>query len=100
MASTRGVNEACSTSLTHCSYTSFSYLVEPDLQEVTSESLLGRTANSNNGARIDTAMKSFWGGRFERTFVDVGVFNTHAATRSMDIAKCYSYLFLLLKSAL
>ena len=51
--------------------------VEPDLQELTTEELPGRTANTTDGARLDIAVNGFWGGRFERTFLDVRVFNPH-----------------------
>ena len=44
--------------------------VEPDLQEVTAEVLSRQTSITTNGARLDIAANGFWGGRFERTFVD------------------------------
>ena len=52
--------------------------VEPDLQELTTEELSGRTANTTDGARLDIAVNGFWGGRFERSFLDVRVFNPYA----------------------
>ena len=36
------------------------------------------TANTEDGARSDIAADGFWGGRFERTFFDVRVFNPYA----------------------
>ena len=36
------------------------------------------TANSQDGARLDIVASGFWGGRFERSFYDVRVFNPHA----------------------
>ena len=45
--------------------------VEPDLQELSTEELSGRTANTTDGARLDIAVNGFWGGRFERSFLDV-----------------------------
>ncbi len=52
--------------------------VEPDLQPITNETLSAATANTSEGARLDIAMNGFWGGRFEKTFVDVRVFNPYA----------------------
>ena len=64
--------------------------VNPDLQEVTTEELRGRSANTTDGARLDIAVNGFWGGRFERTFVDVRVFNPYApSNRNTTIEKTY-----------
>ena len=64
--------------------------VEPDLQEVTAEVLSRQTSITTNGARLDIAANGFWGGRFERTFVDVRVFNPNApSNRNTTIEKCY-----------
>ena len=52
--------------------------IEPHLQPVTGESLSFATSNSQDGARLDIAANGFWGGRFERTFFDVKVFNPFA----------------------
>ena len=64
---------------------------EPDLQPLTGEILSHTSANSSDGARLDIAVNGFWGGRFERTYLDVRVvFNPLAASNSnTDIAKCY-----------
>ena len=51
---------------------------EPHLQPVTGESLAFATSNAQDGARLDIAANGFWGGRFERTFFDVKVFNPFA----------------------
>ena len=45
--------------------------VGPDLQPITNESMSAATANTADGARLDIAMNGFWGGRFEKSFVDV-----------------------------
>ena len=64
--------------------------VEPDLQELTTEELSGRTANTTDGARLDIAVDGFWGERFERTFLDVRVFNPYApSNRNTTIEKCF-----------
>ncbi len=37
-----------------------------------------RTANTDDQSRLDIAVCGFWGGRFERAFFDVRVFNLSA----------------------
>ena len=45
---------------------------------------------SQDGARLDVAMSGFWGGRHERTFCDVQVFNPHArSNRNTNLTACY-----------
>ena len=51
---------------------------EPHLQPLSGESLTHRSANTEDSARLDIAMYGFWGGRFEKAFVDVRVFNPSA----------------------
>ncbi len=48
------------------------------MQEVTNESMMMRSAITTEGARLDVAANGFWGGRYEKTFVDVRVFNLYA----------------------
>ena len=65
-------------------------MIEPDLQPLTGEAMSRLTSNTTDGARLDIAANGFWGGRFERTFLDVRVFNPHAPTnRKYSIANCY-----------
>ena len=54
--------------------------VEPELQPLSRESLKPRMANTEDHARLDIAANGLWGGRNERNFVDVRVFNPHAPT--------------------
>ena len=64
--------------------------VEPDLQPITHETMSAATANTSDGARLDIAMNGFWGGRFEKSFVDVRVFNPYApANSTLTISTCY-----------
>ena len=50
----------------------------------------GRTAITTDGARLDIAANGFWGGRYERTFLDVRVFNPYApSNRQTTIDKCF-----------
>ncbi len=53
-------------------------MTEPDLQPLTGEAMTRATSNTADGAILDIAVNGFWGGRFERTFLDVRVFNPHA----------------------
>ena len=54
--------------------------IEPHLQPISGEHLPGTTANITEGAHLDIAANGLWGGRFERTYFDVRVFNPHAAS--------------------
>ena len=52
---------------------------EPELQAVSDPGNFSHsTANVQDGARLDIAMNGFWGGRTERCFVDVRIFNPYA----------------------
>ena len=57
---------------------------------MTGEVLSRATSNAQDGARLDIATNGFWGGRYERTFFDVWVFNPHAPShRQSSLATCY-----------
>ena len=63
---------------------------EPELQPLTGEVLTGKTAMTEDGARLDIAANGLWGGRHERTFVDVRVFNPYAPSNSnQTLSSCY-----------
>ena len=50
-----------------------------------------RSANVTEGARLDISANGFWGGCYEKTFVDVRVFNPHSDTaQSTSISACYT----------
>ena len=49
--------------------------VEPQLQPLSGESLNNCTANTDDHVCLDIAANGLWGGRYERTFMDVHVFN-------------------------
>ena len=49
--------------------------VEPELQPVTPDQLNGASANRQDGARLDVSANGVWGGRFQKTYFDVRVFN-------------------------
>ena len=63
--------------------------IEPALQPVTGELLSGAFANTDDGARLDVAASGFWGGRHERAFFDVRIFNPHATSNRQPIPTCY-----------
>ena len=54
--------------------------VEPHLQPARRDQLNGATANCQDGARLDVSANGVWGGRFEKTYFDVRVFNPLAPT--------------------
>ena len=65
-------------------------VIDPDLQPLTGEVLARASSNTADGARLDIAANGLWGGRFERTYLDVRVFNPHAPTnRNTSITNCY-----------
>ena len=59
--------------------------MECELQLVSQESLKGKTANKEEGARLDVAANGICGGRFEMTFVNVQIFNPHAPTNANQL---------------
>ena len=63
---------------------------EPNLQPVTEERLTHRTANREDGARLDIVAESFWGRDRQRAFFDVRVFNPFAQSHvNTTITQCY-----------
>ena len=64
--------------------------IESDLQEITTKTMTKRTANTAEGARLDIAASGFLGGRRERMFIDIRVFNPFApSNRQMSLDKCF-----------
>ena len=64
--------------------------IEPHLQPLSSESFTARSVITGDSAWLDVAASGFWGGRFERTFFDVNLFNPHAPSkRSPQLATTY-----------
>ena len=65
--------------------------VEPHLQPVTGEKFILTSSNieSNieDGARLDISANGFWGGRCEKTYIDVKVFNPHAPSNRTTNSK-------------
>ena len=64
--------------------------VEPHLQPLSGEVLSGSSSISQDGARLDIAANGCWGGRHEKTYFDVRVFNPLASSnRCANISSCY-----------
>ena len=64
--------------------------VEPPLQSLSGETMSYRTANIEDGARLDIAAQGFWGGDKVRAFFDVRVFNPFARTyHNQSLAASY-----------
>ena len=52
--------------------------IEPKMQELTGEHLLLRTANTEDGARLDIKARVFWENRWQCAFFDIRVFYPNA----------------------
>ena len=64
--------------------------IEPILQPVPEKDSFPSSANVTDGARMDIAVNGFWGGRYEKCYLDVRIFNPHASSNiSNDINKIY-----------
>ena len=62
---------------------------EPALQPLSGESMSARTANTDDGARVDIGARGFWNGR-QDAFFDVRVFYPNASSyRSQNLASVY-----------
>ena len=61
--------------------------VEPHLQPVTSEKFILTSSNTEDGARLDISANGFWGGRCEKTYIDIKVFNPHAPSNRTTNSK-------------
>ena len=68
-------NEVCDITASWLSEVCHGVTIEPHLQPLTGETLSHNSAFTDEGARLDIAMYGFWGGRFEKAFLDVRVFN-------------------------
>lgn len=50
----------------------------------------GSSANTTDGAHLNIAVNGFWSGKYEKSFIDVCVFNLHSTTKtSTSIHGCY-----------
>ena len=63
---------------------------EPELQPLSGELLSHRTANTEDGARLDVKAQGFWGDRRQCAFFDVRVFNPLApSNRRLPLPQCF-----------
>ena len=63
---------------------------EPHLQPVYDEQFTYRTANREDGARLDVVAENFWSRDRQRSFFDVRVFNPVAQTyQNTSLAQCF-----------
>ena len=64
--------------------------IEPTLQPLSGEQFHYRSANVEDGARLDVSAESFWGQDRSLAYFDIKVFNPLAATYlSSPLAQCY-----------
>ena len=64
--------------------------IEPHLQPASRVECPNPKTNISDGARLDISMNGFWGGQYEKTFLDVRVFNSYANSyKNIEIEKCY-----------
>ena len=64
--------------------------IEPTLQPLSGEQFQYRSANVEDGARLDVSAESFWGRDRRLAYFDIKVFNPLASTyASSPLAQCY-----------
>ena len=64
--------------------------IEPHLQPITGETFTHASANIQDGAHLDVAVRGFWGSHFEMAFFDVKVFNPQAPSNMRSqLSSCY-----------
>ena len=84
-------NELCDITAELLSEVCHNVGTEPSLQPITDEHLIHRTANRDDGARLDVAADSFWGNGRQRTFFMLGylTFSRQAIYQNTPLAQCY-----------
>ena len=66
--------------------------VEPHLQPDMGEQFSLASSNTEDGAYLDFSANGFWGGRCEKTYIDVEVFYPHApSNRSTNAKSIYKH---------
>ena len=64
--------------------------IEPGLQPITEEHLSLKSANKEDGARLDIVAENFWGKDRQRAFFDIWVFNPFAQSHCNNpLEKCH-----------
>ena len=59
--------------------------VEPTLLPLTGEHMIYRSANTEDGARLDVRARGFWGTCHEVAYFDVRVFNPFATSNRQNL---------------
>ena len=64
--------------------------IESHLQPTSRDKCPNPNTNISDGARLDVSMNGFWGGQYEKAFLDVRVFNPYANSyKNIETDKCY-----------
>ena len=64
--------------------------LKPDLQKITTETMARHSANTMEGEILDFSANGFWGGTFEKMFLNVREFNSHApSNKNASLNKCF-----------
>ena len=58
--------------------------IEPELQPIPEGVSFPASMTTTEGACLDIAMNGFWGGRFEKSFIDVRIFNPRAPSNKKE----------------
>ena len=74
------LRDLCAQMLTEVSH---NVATEPTLEPLQGEQFRSSSTTTDEGARLDIAASGFWGGRFERTFFDVQVFNPNVQSNAL-----------------
>ena len=65
--------------------------IEPKLQSLDGEIFSSNSTTTDDDARLDIKANGLWGSRFNRSFFDVKIFNTHAKSCPKTIKDAYKY---------
>ena len=65
--------------------------IEPKLQSLDGEIFSSNSITTDDDARLDIKANGRWGSRFNRTFFDVKIFNSHAKSCPKTIKDVYKY---------
>ena len=83
-------NEICDLTANLMAEVCHNVSIEPTLQTITGEPSSAMSANTEDGGQSDIAADGFWGGRFERAFFNVRVFNPYApSNHTPTLSSCY-----------
>ena len=86
-------NKLCGVTTPFLSETCHNVSVEPHLQLLTSELLSCRSANAEDGARLDLKVESFWGTDRRLAFFDIMVFVWFAPSYlTFSVTQCYCHV--------